>query len=261
MGEERRRSILLELGFGIRLDGGEMHGSGWITPEMHAPGTGRLRTSILASWADYLAGRLAVEVMTPRVPVTLDLDVHLYRPAPGSGTVTGVCRVVKSGRSVFVAGIEFADESGEPIGTATGSFMVVPDPAIVMPPIPSAAAGLPPGEPLAVPFAERAGCARRGPGVAVLQRSEEGINASGTVGGGLIALAVEEAFLSLEPGRTLSSLALRYLQPVRIGPATATAHVRHGLGHAELRDSGRDDRLCVTATARTFAGVPAAAGS
>jgi hypothetical protein len=40
------------------------------------PGTSRLRTSILATWADNLAGLLAVYAMAPRVPVTLDLDVH-----------------------------------------------------------------------------------------------------------------------------------------------------------------------------------------
>jgi hypothetical protein len=39
---------------------------------------------------------------------------------------------------------------------------------------------------------------------------------------------------------------------VRVGPAVATATVRAGLGRVELRDSGRDDRLSVTAITRTF---------
>jgi acyl-coenzyme A thioesterase PaaI-like protein len=105
-------------------------------------------------------------------------------------------------------------------------------------------------QPLAVPLAERAGCHRRAPGVAVLPRSDDGLNAAGSVNGGLIALAVEEAALSLTPGTTLVSMALRYLRPVRSGPAVATAEVLSGLGRVEVRDAGGDDRPAVTAVTR-----------
>ena len=44
---------------------------------------------------------------------------------------------------------------------------------------------------------------------------------------------------------------MRYLRPVRIGPAVASAQVRAGLGRVEVRDAGSDDRLAVAAT-RTF---------
>ncbi len=54
--------------------------------------------------------------------------------------------------------------------------------------------------------------------MAVLPRSEDGLNSSNSVNGGLIALAAEEAVLSLAPGDTLRSLGLRYLQAVRAGP-------------------------------------------
>jgi hypothetical protein len=49
------------------------------------------------------------------------------------------------------------------------------------------------GGALRVPFAQRARCERREPGVAVLHRSEDGLNSAGTINGGLVALAVEEA--------------------------------------------------------------------
>jgi acyl dehydratase len=101
-----------------------------------------------------------------------------------------------------------------------------------------------------VPLAERAGCERRGPGVAVLPRTDDGRNSSKTLNGGLIALAVEEAVLSLTPGATLSSLAMRYLRPVRVGPAVATETMRAGVGQVEVRDTGSDDRLAVVATTR-----------
>ncbi|MGY2010234.1 hypothetical protein ACW9HJ_19105 [Nocardia gipuzkoensis] len=67
--------------------GEELHGRAEITPEMHVPGTTVLRTSVLATWADTVSGLLASLVMGPRVPVTLELDVGLYRPAPGTGEV------------------------------------------------------------------------------------------------------------------------------------------------------------------------------
>jgi acyl-coenzyme A thioesterase PaaI-like protein len=61
---------------------------------------------------------------------------------------------------------------------------------------------------------------------------------------------VEEAALSLTPGTTLSSLALRYLRPVRSGPAVATAEVRAGLGRVEVHDAGARGRPAATATTR-----------
>ncbi len=111
---------------------------------------------------------------------------------------------------------------------------------------------LPEGNRLSMPFAERAGCERVAPGKAHLGHADDRLNASNTINGGLIALAVEEAILSLSPGTTLSSLALRYLQPARVGPVVAEAEVREGLGQVEVRDAGNENRLCVVATSRNF---------
>jgi len=248
-----RHHILQELRFTVRQAGDELHGAAEVTPYAHVPGAPHLRTSILASWADMLGGLLAAQVMGPRVPVTLELDVHLYQPAPGTGEIRAVGRAVKKGRSVFVAGVEFSTERGEPVGFSASSFMAAPDTTLRMPSVTSLD-GIPAAPALAVPLADRAGCKRQEPGVAALPRSEDGLNSSNTVNGGLIALAVEEALLSLAPGKTLCSLALRYMQPVRVGPAIATATMLAGLGQAELRDAGNGNRLSVTATARTFGG-------
>jgi hypothetical protein len=45
-------------------------------------------------------------------------------------------------------------------------------------------------------------------------------------------------------------MALRYLRPVRTGPAVATAEVRAGLGRVEVLDAGGDGRPSVAATTR-----------
>nr|MDT0666325.1 hypothetical protein [Micromonospora sp. DSM 115978] len=152
-----------------------------------------------------------------------------------------------------MVGERFAGGDGTVLGVGTVSFMAAPDPSMTMP------AGMDADDGsasrrgrLRVPFAERARCEVREAGVAVLQRSTNGLNASNTVQGGLIALAAEEAALSLTPGYTLASMSLRYLRPVRVGPAVATAAVKAGLSAVEVCDEGSDGRLAVYAVTRTF---------
>jgi len=254
--------ILSELGFAVGRAGDGVLGSAQVVPEMWMPGTTSLRTSILATWVDHVSGLAAIGVLAPRVPVTLELDVHVYEQAPSHGTVHVASRLVKAGRSVVVCGVDITDNDGHLVAIGAASFMAAPDPRLELPThisldaLPTTSRGL-----LRLPFAERAGCRRGEPGVAVLPRSADGLNASGTVNGGLIALVVEEAALSLTPGATLSSMALRYLRPVRTGPAVATADVRAGLGRVEVRDAGGDDRPVVTATTRTSADRVAPAGA
>jgi acyl-coenzyme A thioesterase PaaI-like protein len=229
-----------------------MRGSGLITPEMHVPGTGHLRLSILALWADILGGYLAVRSVGPRVPVTLDLDLHLPRPAPAAGAITGTARAEKIGRSVFVARVDFTADDGSAVGFAGLSFMAAPDKRLTIALPTDGGQPLADAPTLSAPFAERVGCERIGPGITRLFRSDEVLNASNTINGGLLALMAEEAALSLSPGATLSSLGLRYLQPARVGPAVAEASVSDGLGRVEVRDAGNENRLCVVATSRTF---------
>ena len=253
---DRVNHVLLELGFTVHRAGDEIHGVAEVVPEMWAPGTKSLRTSILATWLDTAAGHLCIGVLAPRVPVTLELDVHTYQPPPAAGSVHAIARILKAGRTVMVTSVDFTDQQGEPIAVGTASFMAAPDPGVSIDvdtvEMARQANQATAGRRLQVPLAERIGYERPEPGVVVLHRSADGLNASNTVNGGLIAVAVEEAALSTTPGTTLSSLALRYLRPVRVGPAVARATVRSGLGQVEVRDSGSDDRLAVVATTRTF---------
>lgn len=254
-GDDRARAhVFRELGFTVRR--GEPHelvGTAAVVPEMHVPGSDALRISVLATWADTLSGLLAVDEVGPRVPVTLQLDVDLYAPPSGVERVRATARRLKAGQSVFVASVGFADQDGRPLGTGTGVFMVSPDPAVRMP------EGFDPidaltevGGPLAVPIAERVGCERIRPGVASLPRRTEGLNAAGTVNGGLLALVAEEAALSALPGTTLASMALCYLRPVRVGPAVATASVHGDVADVTVADGGRDHAAAVSVTARAF---------
>lgn len=253
-----RAHIVHELGFDLERVGEEFHGFARVVPEMHFPASTGVRASIFATWTDIAAGYHAVDAFAPRVPTTLELDVHLHQDIADYGEVHAVSRLIKSGRSVLVAMVDFTDENGRSLSFGTATFMPVPDASLRIPPEHEALRKmrLPPGR-LRQPFAERAGCERRAPGVAVLHRSDDGLNSSNTMNGGLMSVAVEEAVLSATPGSVVSSLAMRYLRPVRVGPAVATAQVYDELGRVEVRDGGSDDRLAVYAITRTAPGVPA----
>jgi acyl-coenzyme A thioesterase PaaI-like protein len=219
---------------------------------MHVPGTTRLRTSILIMWADMLGGLLSLVALRPSVPVTLELDVHLYRPAPGSGMLRAVGRSVKRGRAVHFVESEFMDETGTVFAFSTGSFMASPNTSLTAP-TPMTSRSLIGDAPLlAVPLGERARVSRVAPGVAELPISDDGRNSSNTMHGGLIAMVAEEAALAAAPaGSTLSSLGVRYLSPIRSGPAIATAVGSNGLFRTEIREE-TGGRLAALATARTF---------
>ena len=174
---------------------------------------------------------------------------------------------------MVVVHVDFTDGDGRRIAIGSASFMAVPDPTVLMPEEHRDIAARPfSTTKLAVPFAERAGCRREGSGVAVLARSEDGLNSSQTVNGGLIALAIEEAVLSTfgvdqtvdqavdqavdqiadQPPGTIASMAMHYLRPVRRGPAVATADVTGSVGVVDVRDAGGEHRLAVHAITRLF---------
>ena len=71
--------IVHELGFDLGRVGEEIHGSARVVPELYSPGTTSVRASIFATWTDIAAGYLALDAFAPRVPTTLELDVHLHQ--------------------------------------------------------------------------------------------------------------------------------------------------------------------------------------
>ncbi|MGC7101540.1 hypothetical protein ACPZ19_43275 [Amycolatopsis lurida] len=143
-------------------------------------------------------------------------ELGLDHQPRGHGHVAAVGRILKIGRAILVVGVDFTAD-GDPLAMATASFMPAPDATLTL-------------------SAVDASLHRHRP--------------DAETHGGLIALAVEEAALSLEPGTTLLSLAMRYLRPARVGPLVATATRRGALARVDVRDSGNDHRLAVAATTR-----------
>jgi acyl-coenzyme A thioesterase PaaI-like protein len=249
-------SVILELGLQITRVGAELHAEADVLPEMCVPGTDCLRLSVLAIWTDVLCGLLVGLEVQPRVPTTVTLSVDAHGAPAGLSRVHAVARLVKAGRGLLFAAVDWSTTDGRTTdarSVAVGSavFALVPDTSLQLPDIErSIAAWGANSARLSEPLAERVQCVRDAPGVAVLPRTGTDLNAAQTMHGGLVALAAEEAALSLAPGHALTALALNYLRPARVGPAVASAQRTAELVRFEVHDEGSDHRLVVTGTAR-----------
>lgn len=241
-------SVILELGLDVAADGDSMLGRAQVVPELCVPGTSSLRTSVVLTWADVLAGTMTGRAMEPRIPLTLDLEVQVMRPAQAGAVLAAEATVVRAGRSVVVSECWFRDEGGDPVALAVATFVPAPDPAHVFPdgfPVPTIT-----GRRLTVPLAERVGCRVVEPGVAEMPRRPDGLNAVGAIQGGLVSVALEEAATSLWPEPApAGSMTVRYLRPVMHGPARAIATAADGVCTVRLSDAGTG-KLCLLATCR-----------
>jgi acyl-coenzyme A thioesterase PaaI-like protein len=220
--------IVTELGLSVAVDGPVAVARAAVVPEACVPGSVALRTSVLATWADVITGMVVIGAVMPRIPVTLDLEVQVVEPAVAGDTLVAEASMVKRGRTVLVSEASFrVERTGALVGFALASFTVSPNPDHVFP----SDFRLPLRQNLgrlSMPFAQRAQCTVTAPGTAEVPWQVDGLNSSGSIQGGLVALAAEEAATSLaDTPAFLDTLTLRYLRPFTAGPARATAE-RHG---------------------------------
>jgi acyl-coenzyme A thioesterase PaaI-like protein len=250
----RPASIISELGLVTEVHGDRLRGRARIGPEVLAPGTGALRTSVIATWADVLAGLLSTLTIRPSIPLTLDLEVQVHRPATSGRDVLGEATVVKAGRTIVVCEVRFHEDGDvAPFAIAHTSFMASPNPDHLQPDAGFDLAMQVPQR-LSTPLAERAEVRVLAPGRVEMPKRPDGLNAAGAIQGGLVALAAEEAAAS-GAGRPaqLSSLALRYLRPFAVGPAVAEAEAFDDLCIVRVTDGGTG-KLGALATARLAPG-------
>jgi acyl-coenzyme A thioesterase PaaI-like protein len=233
-----RESAVNDLGLAMEAVGDELHGWADVPPTMWAPGTEMLRTSVAMTWADALLGLHAMKALAPRLTVTLELDAHVFDDVAGVERVHARSRLVKAGQTVIFTTLDFFADDGRLVGFGSGSFMAIPDPKWLAPPLEEVLErfGSPRGA-LRVPVPERIGCVRTEPGTAVLPCTPVVHNAAKAINGGMLSVAVEEAALSVDPGaRWIESMHVRYLRSVRVGPAVARADVHYGTGRVEVHD-------------------------
>lgn len=242
-------SVLRQLTFGAAPDSdGVGHGTATAIPAVCHPASGVLRTSILATWADMITGMVASQAILPRIPLTLDLETQVVRPVRAGTNLTIESRPVKAGRSVTVTDARFTDAaSGELVAFCLASYVASPDPGHTF------SDGFPPITPsrrvLDIPIAQRVDVSVVRPGLIEMPRRTDALNATGAIQGGMVALAAEEAAVSLQPDSYLQMLGIRYLRPFSIGPALAEARSESGAVTIELTDAGAGE-LAAVATAR-----------
>lgn len=249
------QSALAELGLTVDTDGDEIIGTIEVWPTMWTPGTRCLRASVAASIADAVLGFHAIRALGPRLPVTLELDVHLFDEIADVAHVHARSRVVKAGQSVIVSSADFRDDDGRLVGIGSGSFMAIPNPEFTVPRLDDVLRRFtaPLGR-LEVPLAERIGCERTEPGTAVLPSAPIVHNGSKAINGGMLSVAVEEAALSGDPAAArIETLHVRFLRAIRAGPAVAVADVHQGIARVEVRDAGSDAVAAIATTHSTTA--------
>jgi acyl-coenzyme A thioesterase PaaI-like protein len=215
-----------------------------VLPELWFPGSDVVRTSVLVTLADIVAGKLANASTFPRVCVTLDLDLHLLAVPGGVGfevarSLTARSWVVRAGQRIVVMGVEMFDADGHLFAVGNAGFMASPNPAHEI------ADGFPLDTSddrfrLDMPFADRVGARRTGNGTATVPFHLDNINATGAIQGGLLALAAEEALADLHSGGAASppieSISVRYLRGFRGSAANAAARIDGTLGRVEVVD-------------------------
>jgi acyl-coenzyme A thioesterase PaaI-like protein len=231
-------SVIAELGLRPTVEADVARAWAEVVPEACVPGTAALRPSVLATWADVITGAVAGNAISPRIPLTLDLEIQLTGNACIGDVVEAEAIAVKAGRTVVVCQATFRlKRTHAPIAVALASFIASPDPSHLFPggfPDISGITGR-----LSIPLAERIGATVISPGVAEVPRRPDGLNATGAIQGGLIAMAAEEAAMSLAAHPTVpDSLNVRYLRPFSIGPCRAEATGDERSSVVRLVDAG-----------------------
>lgn len=247
-------SVVSELGLAGAWDGDVVRGHGEVVPELCVPGTDVLRTSVVVTWADVVTGYVSSRSITPRIPLTLDLEVQVAAPARLGDQMMIEASCLKAGRTVTVADATLRNvDTGALIAYSVATFFASPNPDHEFPGGFPDLSDMPVGR-LPEPFADRAGITIVERGVAEVPHRGRNLNASGAVQGGLVSLCAEQAVASLHEGPVvLDAINLRYLKGITGGPGRAVAEpVGESSAVVRITDVARD-KLATLITAHTRA--------
>lgn len=220
-----------------------VHGVAPVRPESLVPGTTRMRTGVLATIVDLVAGHVPDGPLGP----TIDLRVELWDRPPSSGHVHLVGRPLRAGARLVVAETLLAAErDGVPFGRATTTFMHerVGEPV--------SNGGRPMVAMAEASFDEFLGATVRDERSMALEPVERIANGQQhTVQGGVQALFAEIAadrLLRRNVPLAATDLDIRFLSRLRVGPLVAIVDElpsRDGTVRARvtLADGGADDKV------------------
>ena len=227
----------------LSLDDGEVRGSAPVRRELFAPGTDRVRTGLLATMVDLVAGHAPIGPVGP----TIDLRVMLFGAPPTSGRIHLHCRPLRTGKRLIVAETMLSASPGSaPFGRALTTFMNVS----MGPPMPRGVRPTPPMQHES--FDEFLGAEVRDHyTIELAPHARVANDVQATVQGGAQALLAElAAEHALGAGRRLvaTDLDMRYLSRLKVGPLVASVNEFHSgtgttLASVALVDGGNDATL------------------
>jgi len=238
-----RPHILGELGIALATGESTANGALAAVPEVCSANGRGVRTGVLCTMADIVAGRLAAQRTAPRLSVTVDMTFFLHA-APSGSAVVARARLLKSGRTTIVTETSFrdahepdvdADTVDPPFATCLTTFVASGRPGDVLP---TTAAKRIPIMGTGVPSLD----------APIIQRRTVAL---------LADAAAQSAGDAVSDGRgSVSDLDIRFLTGMRAGPVRTSA-TRLGPSDGvdswwriELRDVGNDQRVGAVAIAR-----------
>lgn len=238
------RSIETQTGAEIEVD---------LVPELCLEGTSTPRVATLATLADIVAGMAIQRRVTPRVPLTVDLDVRqsLHRRV---STIRGVARPLRIGGALSVIEVRFyaGDDIEGPFALSHSRFILSPNPTHRFDPEMHSFTSK---RRLSAPLVEALGLELLAPGVVRLAKHPYVLQPAGTIQGGAIALVAELA-IETALSNPVVEIDVHYLAATKVGPIESTIDILgHDLARATVVDRGNADRLVAVATGRVLASL------
>jgi uncharacterized protein (TIGR00369 family) len=267
----KARHFLGDLGFAVHYAADDtVSGTVTVSPVLCTPETGQVRSGVLATLADVVAGRLAALRTAPVLAVTVDLAYHAFGAVPAT-SILAVARVVKAGRTTIVTETRYygsshshdIEPSAAPFAVCLGTFVASGRPSDLLP---STAAGAIPivgtgSSTLDVDVLSRLDGVTHADGEIEVALHSEITNSAGLLQGGAVAVLADGAAASAATGRngspcTVRDLDVRFLGPLRVGPVRTSVELLAESAHGgtawrvSLRDMGSGGRLGTVAIAR-----------
>lgn len=217
--------------------------------------------SVLISYADVIAGSHVRAMTLPQLSVTVDLCLDVVDPDAIPEIVTELAvesRMLRAGRRSYVTQTDFFLPGRRHIAVCTGSFSAISRTTNALGDPVEAPRSRPERPLLEAPLAERVGLEVVSAGHTRLERRSDLGNSTDSLMGGLTALLGEVAALSASEGQDSTRyladrLHIRYLAPIRVGPAEARVELLAGspgrrLVRVGVRDMGSPDERAADVT-------------
>lgn len=203
-----------------------------------------VRLGGLAVLVDLTSGSLAVRSVRPDWTATFDLAIHRTGTAEPGMLAHSATRLVRAGKNTVVSETTVTAGSA-PLAYAEVAFSRLPrrEDTVTTPPKESARDLGRDEVPLEHAVGQMIGFVETAPGTVTVPLTPLVRNSFGSLQGGVVAMSLEEAALSLAGG-CVSFLHLYYLTPAKVGPyvarATPLSRSASGAvkGRAELADEG-----------------------